>query len=120
MEITMNRFASAVGISLIALSSLAGVARAEMWPGADIQQSHLDSAVKALKGKNFTVVDISTLDNGDTMANPDSYAANTKSLQKAIAGNKALTEALKAQDVELRNVVAVDEAADGGFTFYVR
>lgn len=116
----MNRFATAIGISLLTLSSLAGVARAEMWPGADIQQAHLDSAVKALKSKQFAVVDISTLDKSDAMSNPDSYAANTKALQKAIGENKTLKEALKAQDVELRNVVAVDEAADGGFTFYVK
>src|SRR5690606_41598130 len=89
MEITMNRFASAVGISLIALSSLAGVARAEMWPGADIQQSHLDSPGKELKGKNFTIVEISTLDNGDSMVNPYSYSTNTQSMQYAIHRNQA-------------------------------
>lgn len=120
MEIKMNRFASAIGISLIALSSLTGVAHAKMWPGADIEQSHLDSAVQALKNKKFIIVQIDTLDSSDPMSKPETYSSNIASLQNAISKNKTLTAELKAQNVELNNVVAVDEAADGGFTFYLR
>ena len=42
------------------------------------------------------------------------------SVQKAIRENPALLRDLKAQNVEIGNVVAAAKAADGTVTFYLR
>lgn len=116
----MNRFSSIIAVSMVALTSVVGVANAAPWSGASIKEASIDKAVAALKGAKFTVVDTDTLNAGDFMANPENYSDNVKPLHKAIAANKKLSAELTAQNIELRNIVGVEEALDGSFIFFVQ
>ncbi|MBB4954512.1 hypothetical protein H4S14_002989 [Agrobacterium vitis] len=49
---------------------------------------------------------------------PDSPQA--RDVQAAIAENPVLRKQLLSQNVELRNVIYADEAADGSFVLYIR
>jgi hypothetical protein len=74
---------------------------------------------------NVTVVQVSTLNDEDPNrtflqdrmnANPAEVAA----LQSSIESNAALKAQLESQNVQLKNIVAAEKAADGSVTFYVQ
>lgn len=106
--------------AVVSVASFAATVDAKQWPGADGEQSKVDDAVATMTHKKFIVIYMDSLDSGDRMSNALNYARNTPSLQKAISENKSLTAELKAEGVQLRNVTAADEAADGSITFYVQ
>jgi len=73
----------------------------------------------------ITVVAVSTLNDVDPnrallqdrmKTNPDEVAA----LQSAIQSNSALKSQLQSQNVQLENIVAAVQGADGSVTFYVK
>ncbi len=116
----INALAAATALSLLAVSS---VAQAREWSGEN--ESDVNRAVEMLKTNHYEVKRLDTLGASDFyrvqyLDHADAHAANTETLQKTIAENKNLMDELKAKHVEIGNIVAVDEAANGSFTFYLR
>ncbi|MBO3759773.1 hypothetical protein [Ciceribacter sp. L1K22] len=114
----MNRFAKFTSATIISVTSIAGASFA-----ANAAQN-LDATIAHMKNPKFTVETVDSLDRN----NPDRVALEAKSptsaeahaLQASIIANKKLSGALKAQKVEIGNIVGAEKAADGGLTFYVR
>jgi hypothetical protein len=116
----INALAAATALSLLAISS---VAQAREWSGEN--ETEVNRAVEMIKSKNFEVVRLDSLAAGNYyhdqyVNNAKAHAADIQKLQTTIAENKNLMDELKAQNVEVANIVAVDEAANGSFTFYLR
>jgi hypothetical protein len=87
-------------------------------------QHATDTMLKNWKGGAFDVVPVGTLDDTALKAElQDHAAAEPKAvakLQAAIESNRALSEKLAAQNVEIDNIIDAQTALDGGLTFYVR
>jgi hypothetical protein len=116
----LNALAAATALSLLAISS---VAQAREWSGEN--ESEVSRAVEMIKSKNFEVVRLDSLAPGnyyhdEYVGHAAAHTADIQKLQTTIAENKNLMNELKAQNVEIANIVAVDEAANGSFTFYLR
>lgn len=85
----------------------------------------IDAIVKNDKAPRFDVVTLDSLDRSDpiyTRYNDRDPAKSKESLelQSSIKANKTLANDLKTQRVELGNIVAAEQAADGGLKIYVR
>jgi hypothetical protein len=77
------------------------------------------------KDGKITVVAVSTLNDVDPnrvmlenrmKSNPDEVTT----LQAAVSNNAALKSQLESQNVQIGNIVAAEQAADGSVTFYVK
>lgn len=119
----MNRIRTLFAASAVAVLGLAGVANAAPWASGGPLGPQIDHAMKALKSKNFVVENIADLPAGDPVGEDYStggaHARDIKALQAAIEHNKTLTRELKADGVEIRNVVAAERAGDGSYIFYI-
>lgn len=138
----MNRYLKPALVSLLGASLFAGGAFASSKDrGPDpIERQQIDQNttgsvntdsfmtndnVGAWQTGKINVVVVSTLNDVDPnktllqdrmKTNPDEVAA----LQAAIQNNSALRSQLEAQNVQLENVVAAVQSADGDVTFYVK
>ncbi|MGF0536496.1 hypothetical protein ACQQ2Q_00785 [Agrobacterium sp. ES01] len=114
----MNRFATLAAIGLMSATSFAGASF------ASDKASSLDHDIATTKMVKFQLQDISSIAKSDP--NYTAYNALTPKspgvhkLQASIESNKTLMKALKADKVEINNIVAAKKAEDGGLTFYVR
>jgi hypothetical protein len=118
----MNRLRTTIATAAFATLAFAGVSQAALWSSNGPLGPQIDHSVHALKTKNFVVSNVADLPAGDPVSNYTAngvHAADIKKLQAAIESNKTLVKELKAQNIEFRNIVAVDEAANGSYTFYV-
>jgi hypothetical protein len=83
-----------------------------------------DRAIRHWKGGRFDVVPVGNLDDTSLKASlqdrRDSEPRQVAALQTAIQHNHALSSRLKAQNVEIGNIIGAQAAIDGGMTFYVR
>lgn len=82
-------------------------------------------AIQSWNGERFRIYQISWFDEFDAAkammqnwisTHPDEVAA----LQATIRRNKPLAAALRARNVQLNNVAAVQQSFSGGLTFYLR
>lgn len=113
----MNRFikiAIAAGISLTSLSSIGYADPFIMSPG-------IDTAVRQFQGTDFRVNRVKPSERGDTEeeAAAAKNSPDVRALQASIASNKMLMEQLKAQNVEINNIIDAEAAANGGLVLYV-
>lgn len=118
----MNRFRMTLATAALATIAFAGVGQAAPWPSTGPLGPQIDRSVDALKSKNFVVINVADLPAGDPVAaytTTGPHAADIRKLQAAIEKNRKLERELKAQNIELNNVVAVDEAANGSYIFYI-
>ena len=110
----MKRLVSIAPAAAFSALAVAGTAQAAtMW-------SNDTAAIQSLKAGQFTVTRIDSLNHDraeDIRKQGDEMAS---SVQKAIRANPTLLRNLKAQNVEIDNVVAAAQAADGTVTFYLR
>jgi hypothetical protein len=93
--------------------------------GSIAMPNMLDSkAVSAWESGDYSIKQVSTLDDGSLktqlMDKKTADAAGVADLQSAIEGNAALSSKLKADNVQINNIVAAEKAADGSVTFYVQ
>ena len=92
--------------------------------GFDLSASRdANTAIRHWKGRAFDVEEVSGI-NDDTHREmlQDRRAAEPRqvvALQSAIQGNHRLSERLRHDNVEIRNIVGADAAMDGSLTFYV-
>ncbi|MGR6431311.1 hypothetical protein [Rhizobium sp. PAMB 3182] len=119
----MNRFAKMPVIILLSAMPLAGVASAASM--ATESPSSITATVKTLGPNQFDVIALSSLDNGDPalMAfddNASAHAADVAMLRQSIEENRTLSDALKAQNVNIDDIAGALKAADGTVTFYLR
>ncbi|WP_112811858.1 hypothetical protein [Ensifer sp.] len=116
----MNSIAKLSVIAALSAISFGGISYAAgtamNWP-AEIEQT-----VHGFKGDKFEVVNIDTLDKlSETRTWIDQATpAQLSALHKAVDGNKELVGKLKAQNVELTNIVGAEQAADGSLTLYIK
>lgn len=86
--------------------------------------ARIDRLVRNWKGGRFDVVPIGNLDDTALKASIEDHARSEPgqvgALQAAIGHNRALSERLKAQNVDIGNIVDAQSALDGGLTFYLR
>ncbi len=106
----------ALGVSLVGSSLSAGERDSGFFAQAPVLAWH---------GQHFNVMTIDSLDQYEsfrsilesrTQAHPDQVAA----LQNAIRTNKALAAALRARNVQINNIVAMQQALNGTLVFYLR
>ncbi|NKN38079.1 hypothetical protein HFC70_17130 [Agrobacterium sp. a22-2] len=121
----MNPFAkiaSATLMSAIAFGSYSYASDASKMVKTPQQ---IDAIVKNDKAPRFNVVALDSLDRSDPVfaryheRNP-AKSKESLELQASIKANKVLSNDLKTQKVELSNIIAAEQAADGGLTIYVR
>jgi hypothetical protein len=116
----MNRIATMSAIAAFSVLSFSGISYAEStnmnWP------AEIDHTVRDFKGTKFDVIDVDTLNKmSETHTWIDQATPEqVKSLQSSIEANKPFAEKLKAQKVELNNVIGAEQAADGSLTIYTR
>lgn len=116
----MNRIAKISALAAFCALSFGGISQAAN--GAMNWPTEIDSSVRSFKGGNFDVVNIASLNKmSEThtwidQATPDQVAA----LQSAVDANRPLAEKLKAENVEINNIIGAEQAADGSLTFYIR
>lgn len=83
-----------------------------------------DQVVRHWKGGPFDVVPVGNLDDKSQKASllnhAESEPRQVAALQSAIARNHVLTSRLRAQNVEIGNIIDAQTALDGGITFYVQ
>ncbi|MDH4440431.1 MAG: hypothetical protein QE284_08595 [Rhizobium sp.] len=118
---------SAVKLALAGAMSVASLSGVAMAQTADpmVDSTTTTNSTSAMT-EGVSIVRLDSLDNDqnrqehtrlEQLANDQ--AAMTKA-QTDIGADAALTEALKAQSVDITNVIAVDTAANGGKVVYVR
>jgi hypothetical protein len=129
----MKRFMTTSIASILVLLPVASLASAWM-AGAGGNSSAVtrvsalgddgtDWRIRHWKGKPFTVVPVDNIySNGEVAAikAQGSEKKRVHALQSAIKDNHALRTELKADHVELRNVIDADTAMNGKIIFYVR
>ncbi len=115
----MNRFARTTAVALMSALTLAGAG----YPASAMQK--VDRELTRTQSPRFDVVELSSIAKSDPAysryisLNPAS-SPKVQSLQASIMNDKALTRDLRAQAVEINNIVGAQHAADGSVTFYVR
>lgn len=116
----MNRIAKLSVIAAFSSLAFAAIPHAQdakmEWP-AEIEQT-----VRDFKGDNFTIVNLDTLSKQDQtrMWIEHASAEQRSALQTAVNGNAELAAKLKAKNVEMGNIAAAQQGADGSLTFYMR
>ncbi|MCO6423649.1 hypothetical protein [Sinorhizobium meliloti] len=114
----MNSIAKISVIATLSALTFAGISQAasvEMnWP------DRIDQTVRTFKGDNFRVVDVDTLSHQTRMRVDKATPGQRAALQAAVEANRPLLASLRARNVELDNVAAAKQAADGGLTIYLR
>jgi len=118
----MNHFRMTLAAAALATIAFAGISQAAPWPSTGPLGPQIDRSVDALKTKNFVVINVGDLPAGDPVSDYTTtgpHAADIKRLHAAIEKNRKLVRELKAQNIELNNIVAVDEAANGSYTFFI-
>ena len=110
----MKRLVSIAAAAAFPALAIAGTAQAAtMW-------NNDTAAIQSLKDGQFTLTRIDSLDRAKAAEIRQQSDEMASSVQKAIRENPALLRDLKAQNVEIGNVVAAAKAADGTVTFYLR
>lgn len=113
----MNPIAKFSAIIALTALPLAGVAQAasvtENWP------KQIDQTVTNYKKDKVNIVNVDTLDETQSWIE-DQSAEEQASFRKALESNPKLAKELHARNVETRNVVGAEEAADGSLTLYIR
>lgn len=110
----MKRLVSIAAAAAFSALSIAGTAQAAtMW-------NNDTAAIQSLKGNDFTLTRIDSLGHAKAAEIQHQADQMASSVQKAIRSNPTLLRDLKAQNVEVGNVVAANKAADGTVTFYLR
>jgi hypothetical protein len=82
-----------------------------------------DWTIRHWKGGQFSVMPLDDVYSNGEAAAISAHASEPKqvsALQSAIEHNPALSNRLKSENVEIRNVIDADTAMDGKITFYVR
>ncbi|RVQ02933.1 hypothetical protein [Sinorhizobium meliloti] len=116
----MNSIAKISVIATLSALTFAGISQAasvEMnWP------DRIDQTVRTFKGDNFRVVDVDTLSrlNQTRMRVDEATPGQRAALRGAVEANRPLLASLRARNVEIDNVAAATQAADGGLTIYLR
>jgi hypothetical protein len=116
----MNRIATLSAIAALSALSFGGISYAEStdmnWP------TEIEHTLRDFKGAKFDVVNVDTLNKmSETHTWIDQATPEqVRSLQSSIEANKPFAEKLKAQNVELNNIVGAEQAADGSLTIYTR
>ncbi|SIP90697.1 hypothetical protein SAMN05880590_101131 [Rhizobium sp. RU35A] len=112
----MKRLITVCMTGLLATAALAGTSQAAM--------SAADRALAADHNPRFLLMRTDEIEDHvslqDYLNDLSPQSPEVKDLQVAIRENPVLTKELKAQDVEIRNVIYADEAADGSFVLYMR
>ncbi|QFI65728.1 hypothetical protein [Sinorhizobium alkalisoli] len=86
------------------------------WP------KQIEQTVRGFKGNNLRIVNVDTLSRQDQTRSwiDEATPQQRVALQSAVEANRPLVAELKAHDVELNNIAAAEQAADGGLTIYLR
>lgn len=121
----MNRFATILSASALSAIAFGAESYAAMpSPMADTSSKQIETTVQSLPAGMFNIVRIDSLRKHDSaherfaMTSPS--APEARQLQASIIANKGLSGQLKAQNIELTNIVGAEKAADGAVTFYLR
>jgi len=115
----MNRFAKTTAVALMSAVTFAGAG----YPASAMQKGGRE--LTTMQPPRFDVVELSSIAKSDPVysqyINLDpATSPKVQSLQASIMNDKALTRDLRAQAVEINNIVGAQHAADGSVTFYVR
>lgn len=105
--------ASAAALSAFAVA-VAGTAQASAIPNPEL------SAIRSLQDGQYMVTRIDSLNRSQAAVIRDHAAVDAGAVQQAVRANSSLMRDLKAQNVEIDNVVAAAPALDGSMTLYLR
>ncbi|GAB4356237.1 MAG: hypothetical protein Kow0026_15890 [Oricola sp.] len=110
----MKRLVSAAAVAAFSALAVAGTAQASV-----ISNSELD-AIRSLQSGQYMVTPIDSLDHSQAAVVREHAAVDAAAVQRAIRANPALLRDLKAQHLEVDNIVAAAPAMDGTMTLYLR
>ncbi|MCM2473899.1 hypothetical protein HGO38_10490 [Rhizobium sp. CG5] len=121
----MNPFAKIASATLMSAIAFGSYSYASDAKTMLITPQQIDAIVKNDKAPRFDVATLDSLDRHDpvyTRYNDRDPAKSEESLelQASIKANTVLLNDLRAQQVEVDNIVAAAQAADGSLTIYVR
>lgn len=110
----MKRLVSIAAAAAVSALAVVGTAQASV-----ISNSEL-SAIRSLQNGRYMVTKIDSLDHSQAAVVRAHATVDAGAVQQAIRTNPALLRDLKAQHVEIDNVVAAAPAMDGSMTLYLR
>ncbi|NBB50040.1 hypothetical protein GVN24_17320 [Rhizobium sp. CRIBSB] len=120
----MNRFATILSASALSAIAFGAESIAAVPAFAGSPESKIESTIQTMSGNDFDVVQIDSLQKGDPaqerFGTVEPTSQEARLVQASVIANRALSQKLEAQNVELKNIVGAEQAADGGITFYVR
>lgn len=113
---TLAKISFATALSIL---SFAGVSHAERAGISFDYPASIDQAIRTTKAPVFNIHNTDWLDHHNDDDYRDFFMKSdaVRKLQEAIASNKELTEALAAQNIEVKHVIGAERALDGSFTF---
>ncbi|UVC10197.1 hypothetical protein IHQ71_06210 [Rhizobium sp. TH2] len=123
----LNRLTAAALLGLVALTGTIAVAPVAGYAqGLSNSRYFPEQAILDWSGQRFTVKRIDALggriseERERIYAWVDAYPDLVQALQRAVIENRALASALRARSVQLRNVVAIQQAFNGNLVIFLR
>ena len=108
----MKYLTSLTSAAVLSVLAVAGAAQASSFAPSD--------AIQSVTGGQYSVVRIDLLDDNEA-TNVGAWAAyEAGAVQQAVRSNASLVSDLQAKHVQINNIVAASETANGSVIFYLR